>query len=193
MDFLDELGVIVDRAIGRWILNKRTKSRACLWLALFRAQARGMRYSKIEFAEIAYHNLDSERLRPGLDDGNCLGMTIIGNKERLAIWNDSVTKRHRFGSSRRFVEHGSVRDVEGGQIYDHLLEVQQRFEPPLREFRLVRRVSGIPAGVFKNIALNDRRRDAVVIASADERPREFILLCNRPQFSQRFAFRFPFR
>jgi len=56
----------------------------------------------------------------------------------------------------------------GQSIYDHLLEVQQRFESPLRDFRLVRRVSGVPARVFENVSLNDRRRDAVVVASPDE-------------------------
>ena len=160
----DELGVIVDRAIGRGILNKRAENCAV----------------EFELRVIADLDLDPERLRAGLNDGNRLGMTIIGNKERLPIWNYRVTKRHRFCSGRCFVQHGSVRDVETSQIYDHLLEVQQRFEPPLRDFRLVRRVSGVPARVFKNVSLNDRRRDAVVVASPDERACDFVLLCNRP-------------
>ena len=102
------------------------------------------------------------------------------NKKCPASRNDRVTKRHRFSSSRCFVQHRSVRDVETSQIYDHLLEVHQGFESPLRDFRLVRRVSGVPPRIFKNISLNDRRRDAVVVASPDERTRDFVLVCNRP-------------
>ena len=129
---------------------------------------------------IADLDLDPERLRAGLNDGNRLGMTIIGNKERLAIRNNCVTKRHRLRTSGRFVQHRSVCDVEGSQICDHLLEVQQRFEATLCDFRLVRRISGVPARIFKNVSLNDGRRDAVVVASPDERARDFVLLCNRP-------------
>src|SRR4029077_8825607 len=104
--------------IGRGILNKRAEGRECLRFAFSRSQARGMRYFKIEFAEIAHHDLDPERLRAGLNYGNRLGMTIIGNKERLfaagvTAPGYSVTKRHRFSSGRGFVQHGSVCDVEG--------------------------------------------------------------------------------
>ena len=172
MRLADELGVIVDRAIGCGILNKRAENCAV----------------EFERRVIADGDLDSERPRACLNHGDGVGMTIIRDKKCFSIWYYSVAKCHRFGSGRRFVQHGSVRDVERRQIKDHLLEVQQRFESPLCDFRLVRRVSGIPARVFKNVALNDRRRDAVVIASPDKRPREFVLLCNRPQFSQRFDF-----
>src|SRR5262249_17138132 len=103
---------------------------------------------EFELRVIADLDLDPERLRPGLNDGNRLGMTMICDKEGIAIWNYRVTKRHRFGSGRGFVQHGSVCDVESSQIHDHLLEVQQCFESPLRDFRLVRRVSSIPARVF---------------------------------------------
>ena len=67
----DELGVIVDRAIGRGILNKRAENCAV----------------EFELRVIADLDLDPERLRACLNDGNRLGMTIIGNKERLPIWN----------------------------------------------------------------------------------------------------------
>src|SRR6516165_2556206 len=115
----DEIGIVVDRAIGRRILNKRAEKRVV----------------EVEPRIIADLYLDPERFRPGLNHGSCLGMTIISYKELLPIGNYRVTKRHRFGSSSRFVQHGSVRDVESGQIDNHLLKVQQRFEPPLRDFR----------------------------------------------------------
>ncbi len=71
MRLSDKLGVIVDRAIGRGILNKRAENCAV----------------EFEPRVIADLDLDPERLRAGLNDGNRLGMTIIGNKERLPIWN----------------------------------------------------------------------------------------------------------
>src|SRR5262245_55636076 len=135
----DELGVIIDRAIGRGILNKRAENCAI----------------ESEPRVLVDLNLNSERPRACLNHSDGLGMAIIGNKEDLPIWNYRVTKRHRFGSGRGFVQHGGVCDVERSQIKDHLLEVQQRFESPLRDFRLVRRVSGVPARVVKNVELTD--------------------------------------
>src|SRR6476646_5384432 len=120
----DKLRVIVDRAIGRGILNKRAEN------------------CTVEFEPrvIADLDLDPQRLRAGLNHGNRLWMTIVGNKEGLfaagvTAPGYSVTKRHRFCSSSCFVQHGSVCDVAGSEIYAHVQEVQRRFEPPLRDFR----------------------------------------------------------
>ena len=124
--------------------------------------------SNLNSRVIADLDLDPERLRAGLNDGNRLRVTIIGDEERFAIWNSCVTKRHRFSGGCRFVQQRRVRDVERREVDDHLLEIQQRFEPTLRDFRLVRRVSGVPPGVFENVSLNDGRRDAVVVAGADK-------------------------
>jgi hypothetical protein len=49
------------------------------------------------------------------------------------------------------------------------LEIQQRFEPPLRDLGLVRRVRRVPARVLEDVALDNRRRNAVVIAEAEIR------------------------
>jgi hypothetical protein len=55
---------------------------------------------------------------------------------------------HRFGGGRGFVEQGGVRNVEPGEIDDHLLEIHQRFHAALGDLRLVRRVGGVPAGIL---------------------------------------------
>src|SRR5207237_4131456 len=83
----DEISIIIDRAIGGGILHEPAERRACLRLAFLGSQVRHgrfvlwrtrrMRYFKIEFAKIAHDHLDSERLRPRLDHGNRLRMTII--------------------------------------------------------------------------------------------------------------------
>ena len=73
---------------------------------------------------------------------------------------------------------------------DHRLEIQQRFEPALGNLRLIRRVLRIPAGIFEDVALNDRRRDAIVIALPDERAEHFVFGRNPAQFGERFKFTF---
>ena len=92
----DDIGIIVNRTIGRGILDERAKD--------------GAVESKTRvFADL---DLDSERLRARLDDGNCLWVTIVGDEEGFPIWRDRMTKRHRFRSGRGFVQQRCVCDVE---------------------------------------------------------------------------------
>src|SRR5260370_9556592 len=130
-------------------------------------------------------NLDAEWVRACLNNSNCLRMTIIGDKKYFPdTWVSapgySLTKRHRFSCGGRFVQHRCIGNVERRQVDDHLLEIQQRFESSLRDFRLIRRISGVPPGILQDVSLNDGRCDAVVVASPDERARDFVLLCNHP-------------
>ena len=102
---------------------------------------------------------------------------------------DRVTKGHRFCCGSRFIQERRVRDVERGQVGDHGLEIEQGLEPALRDLGLVRRVGGVPAGVFENVSLDDGRHDAIGIAGADEAPHDFVLLRDGAQFCERFLFR----
>ena len=72
--------------------------------------------------------------------------------------------RHRFGGRGALVEQRRVRDRQAGEIAHHGLEVEQRFEPPLRDLRLVRRVGGVPAGILQDVALDHGRDQAVAVA-----------------------------
>src|SRR5438128_1745985 len=92
----DEADVIVNRAIGRRILGKHAENRVV----------------ELETRVIADLDLDSERFRAGLNDGDCLWMTIIGDEERFPIWNDRMTKRHRFGGGSGFVKQSRVRNIQ---------------------------------------------------------------------------------
>ncbi len=56
-----------------------------------------------------------------------------------------------------------------GEVTDHRLEGQQRFEPPLRDLGLVRRVRRVPAGILEHVALDHRRHDRAGIPHADVR------------------------
>ena len=103
---------------------------------------------------------------------------------------DAVAHRHGFGGGGGFVEQGGVGDVQAGQVDDHGLEIQQGFEAALGDFGLVRRVLGVPAGIFEDVALDDRRGDAVVIAHADERAKNLVLRCDFFERGEHFVFAF---
>ena len=115
-------------------------------------------------------------------------MTGFGDEENVPAILEPVRHRHRFGGGGGFVEHGGVGDVEAGEFADHRLEIQQRFEAALGNLGLIRRVLRVPAGIFQDVALNDRRRDAVVIAHADERAENLVLRRDFLQFGERIKF-----
>ena len=96
--------------------------------------------------------------------------------------------RHGLGGGGGFVEQRGVGDVEAGEVGDHRLEIQQRFEPALGNFGLVRRVLRVPAGIFQDVALDDGRRDAIVIAHADERAADLVLRRDFLQRGKRLVF-----
>lgn len=96
-----------------------------------------------------------------------------------------MAERHRLGGGSGLVEHRGVGDVESGQVADHRLEVEERFEAALRNFGLVRRVLRIPAGVFEDVALDDRRRDAVVVAEAEVGFEHLVLAGDGLELAQR--------
>ena len=82
---------------------------------------------------------------------------------------------HGFGCGRRFVEQGGVGRFHARQVANHGLEVQQAFEPALRDFGLVRRIRRVPAWIFKHIAQNDAGRHAVAVAYSDIGPEQAVL------------------
>src|SRR4030095_11103477 len=71
-----------------------------------------------------------------------------------------------------------------GQVHDHSLIGEERLEAPLRDLRLIRGVRGVPAGVFQDVALNDRRRERGVIAEPDERPEYLVGRYHRAELSE---------
>lgn len=98
---------------------------------------------------------------------------------------EPVAHHHRLGAGGGFVQERGVGDVESGQVRDHRLKIQERFEPALGNFGLVRCVLRIPARIFQHVALNDRRRNAIIIALADERAKNLILRRDFFQFRER--------
>ena len=120
-------------------------------------------------------------------------MTTFRDEKGATAANHGMAERHRFGRGGRFVEQRSIRYVERGEVGDHRLEIEERFQPSLRDFRLVRRVIGLPAGIFQDVALDHGRNEAVGITGADIVADNFVLLRDLAQLGERFLFRFPGR
>ena len=137
----------------------------------------------------AGHDLDRERFGARPHDVDRLREDVVGHEEAVALAApDAVAQRHRFGRRGRLVEHRRVGDRHRGEVADHRLEVDQRLEPPLRNLGLVRRVSGIPGGIFQHVAQDDAGRVRAVVALADERSQHPVLRRDRPDPGQGLGF-----
>ena len=125
-------------------------------------------FAFIRLGKIADHQLEAEIFSTGFHHVQSLRIDALVHKETLGFHlAHAVRHRHRFGGGGRFVQQRRTRHGETGQIDAHLLEVQQRFQTPLRDFRLIRRVGGVPARIFQHVAQNHVRHAGRVIAQAD--------------------------
>lgn len=133
--------------------------------------------------------LEAEPFSAGLHHGKGLRMAILIDEKHIALGlRDAFGQRHGLSRCRGFIEQRGVGQFEAGKVDGQLLEIQQRFEPALRDLRLVRRVRGVPAGIFQHVAQDDGWRESAVIAHADQAGPELILLGIAAQFCQRRRF-----
>jgi hypothetical protein len=88
----------------------------------------------------------------------------IGKKDGPFRLRNPLRHGHRFGCRRGLVEERGIGNVQRSEIRDHGLEIKQRLESPLADFRLIRRIGRIPSGVFQNIALDHGWQDRAVIS-----------------------------
>ena len=102
----------------------------------------------------------------------------VGVDEENTGWRfrHATREPHGFGGGCGFVEQRAVGNVEAGQVHDHLLIVQQRFEAALADFGLIGRVGGVPAGIFQNVAEDDFWRHRAVVTHADHRGEDVVPL-----------------
>ena len=141
-----------------------------LYVAVFTdvLEQRAEVFAVIRFGKIADHQLEVEILGAGFHHVQSLRINALVHEETLGFYlAHTVRHRHRFGGGGRFVQQRRARHGETGQIDTHLLEVQQRFQAPLRDFRLIRRVGSVPARIFQHVAQNHVRHAGRVIAQAD--------------------------
>ena len=142
-------------------------------------------FAVIRFGKIADHQLEAEIFGAGFHHVQSLRINALVHKETLGFHlAHAVRHRHRFGGGGRLVQQRRARHRETGQIYAHLLEVQQRFQTPLRDFRLIRRVGGVPARIFQHVAQNHVRHAGRVIAQADIGFVDHVFRRNAFQFRQ---------
>ena len=108
------------------------------------------------------YDLEAEALGARLDDADGLGMGVAVDEEGVALDVLTTRLRHRHGLGRggALIEQRGIGELEAGQVDDHLLEIEQRFEPALADFGLVGRVGRVPAGIFQHIAQDHLGRDA---------------------------------
>ncbi len=131
-------------------------------------------------------DLDAERQGARANHFQRLRQDVFSHVERVrGVLVHALQQRHRLGGSGAFVEHRRVGDIQAGQIGDHLLEVQHRFQTALRDFGLVRRVRGVPRRVLEDVAQDDARRERVVVALANEALEHAVLARQRAQAAER--------
>lgn len=168
----DQAGEVADMAVRAGILEDRAEH-----------------VHRIEIGEgVADDDFPAERRGAGFDKGNGLRVAVGIHEEggRLGL-RDALAHGHGFGGGGRLIEKRRVGNVETGQVAHHRLVVQQGFKTALRNFRLVGRIGRVPGGVFQNVALDDRRRDGAVIALADQRGQDEVLVGRFAQAVEGFA------
>ena len=97
--------------------------------------------------------------------------------------------RHGFRCRRALVEQRGVGHFHPGQVNDHGLEIEQRFQTALGNFRLIRRVSRVPPWILEHIATNDAWDFRGIVAHPDVVPEHGVLTRQTIDVFQIFAFR----
>jgi hypothetical protein len=115
-------------------------------------------------------------------------MGVAINEEHIAAGlRGAVRHGHCLGCGGAFIEQRCAGELKPGQVCNHLLEVQQRFQPALADFGLVGRIGGVPAGVFQDVAQDDLGRDAAIVPHADHRGEQPVAPCDAAQVGQGVA------
>ena len=164
-------GVVAHAPVGRRVLHQHAEQRA--------------RPPKSTSSAGPTRTLDAERLRARAHHGDGLRVAVLGHEERLARAPraSGAAHVHRLGRGGGLVEQRRVGQRQAGEVGHHRLEVEQRLQPALRDLRLVRRVLRVPARVLEDVALDDRRRDAVVVAHAEVRAEHLVRARPAPRSS----------
>ena len=166
-----QIAVVVDAAVGGRLLD----------------QGREHAF-RVELPVVTDLDLDAKRLGAGADHFDRLRVAVLRHEEPALASLLGPAQGHRFGRGGGLVEQGGVRDLEAGEAGDHRLEVEQGLQPALGDLRLIRRVGRVPAGVFQDVALDDRRRDAAVVAHADEAAQHLVAAGDLVEFDERRGF-----
>ena len=166
---VDEGAVIGERAAARRILQQSAEI-----IAVIKRRP-----------VIANADRNAGRARAGAQNGDGLGVAILGDEIIVAqFFRHAMAHIDGFGGGGRFVQQRRIGAVHAGQIHHHGLKNQQRLEAALADLRLIRRVGGVPAGIFKEVAQDHRRRVGIVITHADHRFGDLVAPGETRQFTQ---------
>ena len=139
-----------------------------------------------QLVQRADHQFEAERLGAGLHHGERLRVAVLVDEEAVALaLGHAPGQGHGLGRCGRLIEQRGIGQVETGEVDDHLLIVQQRFQPTLGDLRLIGGVGGVPARILQHVAQDHRRSDGAVVAHADQAGPELILLRIATQLGQR--------
>ena len=151
---MEKSGEVIDAAAGVGVLHEAGEDRSI-----------GGELIRLPIAD---DHLDAKWFRAGGDHIDGLRVAAIGDKDRFAGGLLREGEGDRFGSGRAFIEQRGICDIEAGEAGDHRLEIEQGLETALRDFRLVRGVGGVPAGVFQNVAQDHAGGEGAMVALTDE-------------------------
>src|SRR5690606_17381840 len=89
-----------------------------------------------QLVQRAHQQLEAERGGTGLHHGERLRMTVLLDEEAVApALGDASGQRHGLGSGGSLVEQRSVGQVQTSEVDGQLLEIQQRLQASLGNFR----------------------------------------------------------
>ena len=126
----------------------------------------------------------AEGFGPRAEQGDGLRMNIVRDEKFIPRTFDPVRHGHGLGSRGGLIEQGGIGNFHAGEVGHHGLEIEQGLEAALRQFRLVRRVGGIPTGIFEDVAQDDRRRVATVVAQAEVTRQGLVLVGEGADFGE---------
>ena len=117
--------------------------------------------------QVAHLDRDPQRTSPRLQNGDGLWEEVGVHHQLLRCPRSPHRNGHGLGDRRRLVQERGVGGGQTREVFDHRLEVEQRLEPPLTDLGLIGRISGVPAWVLEDAALDHRRSERVVVAQSD--------------------------
>ena len=134
------------------------------------------------------HHADAHGLRPDPHHRQGLRVQIGSDQQRVPLALVSgVRQRDRLGRRGPFIKQRGIGDGQAGQLAHHGLEVHQRFQPPLGDFRLIGGIGRVPAGVFQHVPQDHRRGQRAVITKSDQRLHPLVLLGQPAQLGDRLS------
>ena len=135
--------------------------------------------------DVGDDQVDAERFGPGTQHAQGLRQAVGVGEEHVAPAGRAARQRHRLRGRGRLVQQRRPGHGQRRQAGDHRLEVQQGLQPALGDFRLVRRVGGVPARVLQHVPADDRRGDGAVVAEPDHGGQHLVAPGEAAQFGER--------